>query len=130
MSILALRDRVLSMLSRKLRERIPQFAPEGVDRDMIFFAYKDLITCLRVKWKERDSYLIPRKLNKHIYDKTGEFDVFLSFWIDLWLEKWRERVKILHKKPKIPKPSLERANRALRIYRSMHLKDPSRAPVL
>ncbi|MFQ6094721.1 MAG: hypothetical protein ACE5NN_01120, partial [Candidatus Bathyarchaeia archaeon] len=124
MSIIALRGKILSILSRELKARIPQFAPNSVDHDMVFFAYKDLITWLKVKWNVNESYLIPRRISTYVHEKQEELDAFLSFWIDQWLEKWRERVRILHKKPKIPKPHLERANRAIKIYRRMkHLKD-------
>ena len=117
MSILALRGKILSILTMKLKARIPQFAPESMDHDMVFFAYKDLITWLKVKWGMDESYLIPGKLNRYVFEKRDELDAFLNFWIDSWLEKWRERVKILHKKPKIPKPNAERLGRANRIYR-------------
>ena len=124
MSILALRGKILSILSRQLKSRIPQFTPDSVDHDMVFFAYKDLITWLKAKWNIKDSRQIPRRLNRYVYEKAEELDAFLNFWVDQWLEKWRERVKILHKKPKIPKRNLERTNRAIGIYRKVkHLKD-------
>jgi hypothetical protein len=124
MSIVALRGKILSKLSRKLKARIPQFAPESMDHDMVFFAYKDLITWLKVKWGTNESHMVCERLNKYVFEKEDELDAFLNFWVDSWLEKWRDRVRILLKKPRIPKPNLERVNTANRIYRERkHLKE-------
>jgi len=117
MSILALRGKILSKLSRKLKARIPQFAPESIDHDMVFFAYKDLITWLKVNWGTDESHMVSGRLNRYVFEKADELDAFLNIWVDSWLEKWRERVRILHKKPRIPKPNLERVNTANKIYR-------------
>lgn len=117
MSIVALRGQILSKLSRKLKERIPQFAPESMDHDMVFFAYKDLIAWLKVKWDTNESHMVSGRLNKYVFEKEDELDAFLNFWVDSWLEKWRDRVRILLKKPRIPKPNLERVNTANRVYR-------------
>ncbi|MFB0502876.1 MAG: hypothetical protein ACETWE_03500 [Candidatus Bathyarchaeia archaeon] len=124
MSIVALRGKILSKLSGKLKARIPQFAPESMDHDMVFFAYKDLITWLKVKWGTNESHLVCGRLNKYVFEKEDELDAFLNFWVDSWLEKWRDRVRILLKKPRIPKPNLERVNTANRVYREgKHLKE-------
>jgi len=117
MSIVALRGKILLKLSRKLKERIPQFAPESMDHDMVFFAYKDLIAWLKVKWDTNESHMVSGRLNKYVFEKEDELDAFLNFWVDSWLEKWRDRVRILLKKPRIPKPNLERVNTANRFYR-------------
>ena len=117
MSIVALRGQILSKLSGKLKERIPQFAPESMDHDMVFFAYKDLIAWLKVKWDTNESHMVSGRLNKYVFEKEDELDAFLNFWVDSWLEKWRDRVRILLKKPRIPKPNLERVNTANRFYR-------------
>lgn len=117
MSIVALRGQILSKLSRKLKERIPQFAPESMDHDMVFFAYKDLIAWLKVKWDTNESHMVSGRLSKYVFEKEDELDAFLNFWVDSWLEKWRDRVRILLKKPRIPKPNLERVNTANRVYR-------------
>jgi len=86
---------------------------------MVSFVYRDLINWFRVKWNIEDSYSIPGMLDRYVDEESEELNVFLSLWLDRWLEKWRERVKILHKNPKIPKFSLERANRSMKIYRKM-----------
>ncbi len=86
---------------------------------MISFVYRDLINWFRIKWNIDESYSIPSILDRYVEEKSEELNVFLSLWLDRWLEKWRERVRILHKKPKIPKFSLDRANKSMRVYRKM-----------
>jgi len=118
-SILTLRGKIFSILSRELNARIPQFHPYDVDYEMIFFVYRDLVNWLRVKWDVEEAYSIPGMLDRYVEEKNEEFNALLSFWLDLWLQKWRDRVRILHKKPRIPKLSLEQTGKSIRIYREL-----------
>jgi len=86
---------------------------------MISYVYRDLINWFTVKWNIDESHSIPTMLDRYAEEKSEELNAFLSLWLDHWLDKWRERVRILHRKPKIPKMSLERANKSMKVYKEM-----------
>jgi len=129
-SILTLRGKIFFILSRELNARIPQFHPYSLDYEMIFFVYRDLLNWLRIQRDIDEAYPTPGMLDRYVEEKNEEFNVFLSLWLDRWLEKWRERVRILHKKPKIPKISLERTDKSIRIFREMPHSDELKDAVI
>lgn len=122
MAFLTLRRRIISMLAEELKEYIPQFEPYSADYQMVVYASKDLEEWMRCKWamNSNDFY---GTLEKVIYDENEEFRIFLKSWIGVWLEKWRERVRLLHTKPKLPPNVVERIKEAKRIYRRSEFRN-------
>lgn len=122
MAFLTLRRRIISMLAEELKEYIPQFEPYSADYQMVVYASKDLEEWMRCKWA-MNSNAFYRMLERIIDDESEEFHIFLKSWIGVWLEKWRERVRLLHTKPKLPPNIAERIKEAKRIYRSSEFKN-------
>ncbi len=120
MSLAALKRRIVSILSEEFRVKVPQFSPYGLDYDMIFYAYHDLINWFKAEWDTDDPHLIAARLLRYFEGENEEFRAFIGFWLDRWLEKWRDRVRILHRKPKVPRFKIEQANRAINAFRRMN----------
>jgi len=121
MGFLSLRRRIISMLAEELKEYIPQFEPYSADYQMVVYASKDLEEWMKHKWSFNNGSFY-ENLERIIYNKNEEFHIFLKSWAGNWLEKWRERVRLLHTKPKLPPNVMERIKEAKRIYSRSEFK--------
>ena len=121
MRVVSLRRRLISLIAEEMKNRIPQFEPYSSDYQMVVYASKDLEEWMRQKLSLRGGSFY-EALERMLYDGRGEFRVFVKSWVTIWLGKWRERVKLLHTKPKLP-PSVEkRIKEAKRIYRRLEFR--------
>ncbi|MCD6594010.1 hypothetical protein J7L00_08040 [Candidatus Bathyarchaeota archaeon] len=112
---------MISLIAEEMKNRIPQFEPYSSDYQMVVYASKDLEEWMRQKLSLRGGSFY-EALERMLYDGRGEFRVFVKSWVTIWLGKWRERVKLLHTKPKLP-PSVEkRIKEAKRIYRRLEFR--------
>ncbi|NIR86155.1 hypothetical protein GWO13_00745 [Candidatus Bathyarchaeota archaeon] len=109
--------KILSWLAQELEKQIPGFAPYSQDRRLLAFAYKDLGTCLKVRWKVASPYQLRMMLIRAAEHRSEEVKAFLKIWIAQWLRKWRERVRLFQKIPKYSKPHLRSARKAKKIYK-------------
>ena len=121
MGFLSLRRRIISMLAGELKEYIPQFEPYSADYQMVIYASKDLEEWMKYKWS-LNSGAFYEKLERVIEDNYEEFRIFLKSWVSIWLDKWRERVRLLHTKPKLPPNVIEKIKEAKRIYKKSEFK--------
>ena len=115
MKIFSLRRRLNSILAEEMKNRIPQFEPYSSDYQMVVYASKDL-----EEWIKQKLSLIGGSfcdaLEGMMYDERDEFLTFVKSWITIWLGKWRERVKLLHTKPRLPPNAEKRIKEAKKIY--------------
>jgi len=121
MGFLSLRRRLISLLAEELKESVPQFEPYSADYQMVVYASKDLEEWIRYKWS-LNSGVFHETLERIMDEKNDEFHIFLKPWVSIWLEKWRERVRLLHTKPKLPPNVMERLKEAKRIYKKSEFK--------
>jgi len=121
MGFLSLRRRIISLLAEELKEYVPQFEPYSADYQMVVYASRDLEEWMKCKWSVSSGTLY-EMLGNLIEDRYGEFHIFLKSWVSIWLEKWRERVRLLHTKPKLPPNVMERIKEAKRIYQKSEFK--------
>jgi len=121
MGLLSLRRRIISLLAEELKEYIPQFEPYSADYQMVVYASKDLEEWMRYKWSLNNGAFY-ETLGRIIEDKYDEFHIFLKSWVSVWLDKWRERVRLLHTKPKLPPNVMKRLKEAKRIYQKSEFK--------
>jgi hypothetical protein len=87
------------LLSEKLKDKNPMIDVLGSDRKVLQIACQDLTNYLKVHWdlvgKETNDVELVEKLEKFYNENPGELDEFLRIWTGIWLEKWKERVKLL-----------------------------------
>jgi len=121
MGFLSLRRRIISLLAEELKEYIPQFEPYSADYQMVIYASKDLEEWMRYKWS-LNSGAFYETLGRIIENRYDEYHIFLKPWVSVWLEKWRERVRLLHTKPKLPPNVMKRLKEAKRIYQKSEFK--------
>jgi len=119
MSLLSLRGRLLSLIAKELELCIPQFEPYTSDYQIVIYACRDLEAWMKTKWDIDDHGVIYEKIEEYFKDEHRDFKIFLGFWVNRWLEKWRERVKFLSTKPKVPPQYLDRVKNARRLYQEM-----------
>jgi len=115
MSFLTFKGRLLSLLAGEFEGYIPEFEPYTLDYQMVVYASRDLETWLKVKWDIDDTHVIYEKIEETLEKAPKDFKAFLNFWVGLWLEKWRDRVKLLSSSPKIPPSHMERVRKAKKI---------------
>ena len=111
--------KILSWIGQELKRQIPDFDPHGQDRRLLAFAYQDLQTCLGVRWKVADPYQLHMAVMKAAENRPEEVKAFLKVWTSRWLEKWRERVTLFQKMPRISKRRLRSLRKTKKIYNGM-----------
>jgi len=121
MGFLSLRRRIISLLAEELKEHVPQFEPYSADYQMVIYASRDLEEWMKYKWS-LNSGAFYEMLGNLIEERYDEFHIFLKSWVSVWLEKWRERVRLLHTKPKLPPSVMKRFKQAKKIYQKSEFK--------
>jgi hypothetical protein len=124
MSQSTLRKRLSSLLAEEIETYLPQFEPYKSDYQMVLFSCRDLEQWIESTWAVPGQERVYDKIEEFLAYEPKVFRVFLNFWVGRWLEKWRERVKVLSTKPKLPPVVLKRVKKARLIYREMeHRKE-------
>jgi hypothetical protein len=108
---------ITSCLAKQLKKEIPDVDIYGAERKLLDFAYQDLETCIRLKWKGTNSEDIEEALNNE--DKEEEVKAFLKIWTTQWLEKWRERVTLCQKMPRFSLQHLKAKRKAAKLLKRM-----------
>jgi hypothetical protein len=119
MDLLTLRRRLLSLLAKEFEAYLPQFESRTSDYQVVVYACRDLEDWIKYKWATTNHRRVYKRLENTLECKPKDFRVFLNFWMGRWLEKWRERVKVLSNKRKLPPKVLENIRKAKKIYRGM-----------
>jgi len=92
------------LLSEKLRDKNPLMDVFGSDRKVLQIACQDFTNYLKVHWdlvgKESNQCELVDKLEKFYRENPQELEEFVDLWTGMWLEKWKERVKLLIGKKK------------------------------
>jgi hypothetical protein len=87
------------LLSDKLKDKNPMLDVLGSDRKVLQIACQDLTNYLKVHWdlvgKEANECDVVERLEKLFNEEPSELDEFLAMWTGIWLDKWKERVKLL-----------------------------------
>ncbi len=119
MNAINFRNRLLSLLIEEFEKYIPQFKPYSLDYQVVVYASKDLETWLKVKLNTNDTRMIYKKLKEYFMKNPRDLKISMNFWVGMWLKKWRERVRILSTKFKVPKKYAEKVKKARTIYKHM-----------
>ena len=109
--------RITSCLASQLEKEIPDVDIYGAERKLLDFAYQDLETCIKLKWKGIKSKDLEEALNNE--DKQEEIKAFLKIWTKQWLEKWRERVTLCRKMPRFSLQHLKAKQKATELFKQM-----------
>lgn len=117
-----LRSRIFSLLAKELENSIPQFKPYTFDYQVVVYASKDLETWLKVKMNTDDSRIIYRRLEEWFRDNPEDLKISVNFWANMWLKKWRERVRVLPTKFELPQDYVERVKKARKIFQDLEYK--------
>jgi len=87
------------LLSEKLKDKNPMLDVLGSDRKVLQIACQDLTNYLKVHWnlvgKEANDCEIVERLENIFNENPSELEEFLGVWTGIWLNKWKERVKLL-----------------------------------
>jgi hypothetical protein len=95
------------LLSEKLKSKNPVIDIFGSDRKVLQIACRDLTNYLKVHWnligKEANECELVDKLEKFYNENPNELEEFIEIWTGMWLQKWKERVRLLIGNKKSPK---------------------------
>lgn len=119
MGLLTLRRRLLSLLADEIKAYLPQFEPQTTDYQMVVYACRDLEAWMKHIWGINSHRGIYEKIEEALEHEPRDFRVLLNFWVGRWIEKWRERVKVLSTRPKLPPNVQKRIEKAKKLYRGM-----------
>jgi hypothetical protein len=108
---------VMSLLARELKREIPELDLYGQERSLLDFAYNDLETCLKAKWKDLSSAELEETLRAE--DRQEELNEFLKVWTPQWLEKWRERVTLCQQLPHFSLEHAKTKRKAAKLFKQM-----------
>jgi hypothetical protein len=119
MGLLSIRRKLISLLEKEIDKYIPNFEPNSSDYEMITYAFRDLEEYLMYIWSIDDKQEISLKIQEILKHESSDFKILINIWTSLWVNKWRERVKILLSKPKIPHHIVKKYESAKNIYRGI-----------
>lgn len=122
MSALRFRNTLFSVLVEELGTYIPQFKPYTLDYQMVIYASKDLEVWLKVKMNTDDNRVIYEWLEENFRNKPRDLRISINFWAGMWLKKWRERVRILSTRFKMPPDHIEKIRKARKLYQNIDYK--------
>lgn len=122
MSAVNIRNRIFSLLIKEFENYIPQFKPYTLDYQMVVYASRDLETWLKVKLNTEDSRIVYKNLENYFKNEAAGLRVSLNLWAGMWLNKWRERVRVLSTKFEMPPDYMEKIKRARKIYQDIEYK--------
>jgi len=122
MSQLTLRKRLLSTLAEEIEKYLPQFEPYSSDYQMVLYACRDLEQWVEHKWTITGTDGVYKQIEGALEYEPRVFRVFLNFWVGHWLEKWRERVRVLSERPKLPPMVLKKIKKARILYKEMEYR--------
>jgi hypothetical protein len=108
---------IRSWLARELKNEIPELDLYGQERSLLDFAYHDLKTCLKSKWRDLNSPMLEEALTTE--DCQEETREFLKVWTPKWLGKWRERVTLCQELPHLSLGHLKAKKKAAKIFKRM-----------
>jgi hypothetical protein len=119
MGLLSIHRRLISLLAKEIDTYIPNFEPYSSDYEMITYAYSDLEECLMYLWSIYDKEYLNLRIQETLKHESDDFKIFINIWTSRWVKKWKERVKILLSKPKIPPQIVKRYESANNIYQGL-----------
>jgi hypothetical protein len=108
---------IMSWLARELKSEISELDLYGQERSLLNFAYHDLETCLKLKWRDLNSNELEEALKTE--DRQRELKELLKVWTPKWLGKWRERVTLCQELPHLCLGHLKAKKKAARIFKRM-----------
>ena len=93
-------NEIETMLSKKIKEIDPTLDINGADHKVFQTACQDLANYLRyMNWSgmEKETSIVSKldKISIFHRKEKAELEVFLSYWINIWFEKWNKRVNLL-----------------------------------
>ena len=87
------------MVGEKLKELDSALDIRGSDRKVLQVACEDFLNYLKFHWglmgREASQCEVVDKLDLLLNENRAELEQFLAVWINIWLKKWKERVKLL-----------------------------------
>ena len=87
------------MVGEKLKELDSALDVLGSDRKVLQVACEDFLNYLKFHWglmgREASQCEVVDKLDAFLRENKPELEQFLAVWINIWLKKWKERVKLL-----------------------------------
>lgn len=108
---------IVYCLATQLEKEIPDVDIYGTEKKLLDFAYHDLETCIRLKWRNINSEDIEKALNDE--DNQEEIKTFVKVWTKQWLEKWRERVTLCQKMPRFSLQHIKAKRKATKLFQQM-----------
>lgn len=87
------------MIGEKLVDAEPALDIMGLDRKVLQVACQDFINYLKFHWglvgKEASNCEVVKQLETLFRENPDELDAFSTVWVNMWLKKWKQRVKLL-----------------------------------
>ena len=89
------------LLSTELEKLIPNLDLKENDKIVLELAYNDLEQYFYFKNKKNYLSLDEPKIKEYNKEKITELKAFIKYWSGLWVEKWKKRIAISQRIPKI-----------------------------
>lgn len=104
------------LLSAELEKLIPNLDLKGKDKIVLELAYNDLEQYFYFKNKKNYLSLDEPKIIEYRKDEIIELKAFIKYWSGLWVEKWKKRIAISQRIPKIDRHKVCKLRRARAFY--------------
>lgn len=90
---------IQEVIGKNLKEREPALNLQEADRNMLQLAYQDFFNYAKFTLnngsQEVCDYQVSSSVEQYYKENRAESEEFFSFWVGLWLKKWKARVKLI-----------------------------------
>ena len=104
------------LLSGELEKLIPNLDLKTLDKIVLELAYNDLKLYSDFEKNINNFSFDKRRKIKNIENKTTELKAFLKFWTGNWVEKWKKRIAISQRIPRICRAKVCKLRNARAFY--------------
>jgi len=113
-----------TLINEKIKKIDATIDTCGCDRRMLQLACKDFVNYMKFSNKSIYTVDFEQKLNDFSEKQRLELDFFLSIWTTMWMNKWKQRVKLLigNEKKKETNESTQIINTAEPIWQTLECK--------
>jgi hypothetical protein len=86
------------LLVKKMLEAEPLLDLQGADCKLFQIAYQDFVNYLKFNWNPAgdgaEGFDVAQRIEQYLSKDSTEVETFMHVWASMWLEKWKNRVKI------------------------------------
>ena len=84
-----------TIITKKIIKQDPSIRLQDCDRKLLQVACEDFENYIKHVWNPNSNLDVEQKLEELSMHESQELDAFLTIWTCRWMQKWKQRIKLL-----------------------------------